>query len=178
MAGRSLHSKVGDILEFADLEAGRYPLSPVAFDLTELIGACVSENAGRAFSRRISLSMHPAAPALVLADPLAVRRIVMNLLSNALLYTPEGGTVRVVLSEDAGAISVAVSDSGGGFTPKEHMAAGTAFKRFERVGVSTGTGLGLAIVVALARRMGGALKLQTLSGEGTMAQLRLPKAPN
>ncbi len=175
-AGRSLHGKVGDILEFADLEAGRYPLKPAQFDVTELVGGCVSENAGRAFSRRIALSMTPAAPVHVSADPMAVRRIVMNLLSNALLYTPEGGRVRLVLGEDAGAVTISVADSGGGFTPDEHSAAGTAFRRFERVGVSTGTGLGLAIVVALARRMGGALKLQSVPGEGTLAELRLPKA--
>jgi signal transduction histidine kinase len=176
MAGRHLHGKVGDILEFADLEAGRYPLKPVRFDVTELVGSCVSENAGRAFSRRIALHMAPATPASVVADPMAVRRIVMNLLSNALLYTPESGRVQVVISEDAGAVSITVNDSGSGFTPDERFAAGKPFRRFERVGVSTGTGLGLAIVVALARRMGGALRLQSTPGEGTSAELRLPKS--
>jgi len=175
LAGRSLHGKVGDILEFADLEAGRYPLKPVRFDLAELVGTCVGESAGRAFSRRIVLAMYPAAPSPVEADPMAVKRIVANLLSNALLYTPEGGKVQVRIGEDAGAFSVAVSDSGGGFQPRERAAAGTAFRRFERVGVSTGTGLGLAIVVALARRMGGALILASTPGEGTSAELRLPK---
>ncbi len=106
---------------------------------------------------------------------MAVRRIVMNLLSNALLYTPEGGRVRVTVNEDAGAVAIAVTDSGSGFTPNEQSEAGTAFRRFERVGVSTGTGLGLAIVFALARRMGGALRLESAPGEGTLAELRLPK---
>lgn len=175
MAGRHLHGKVGDILEFADLEAGRYPLKPVRFDVTELVGTCVSENAGRAFSRRIALHMAPASPCHAEADPMAVRRIVANLLSNALLYTPEAGRVRVTVGEDAGAVTIAVADSGSGFTPNERSEAGTAFRRFERVGVSTGTGLGLAIVVALARRMGGALRLQSAPGEGTSAELRLPK---
>jgi signal transduction histidine kinase len=175
-AGRSLHSKIGDILEFANLEAGRYPLSPVHFDVTEVIGACVSESAGRAFSRRIALDMIPAATSEAYADPLAVRRIVTNLLSNALIYTPEGGQVRVGVREDEGAVAVTVTDSGNGFNPAEKNAAGTAFRRFERVGVSTGAGLGLAIVMALARRMGGALTLSSAHGEGTTAELRLPKA--
>ncbi len=175
MAGRNLHGKVGDILEFADLEAGRYPLKPVRFDATELVGACVSENAGRAFSRRIALAMLPATSTQVQADPMAVRRIVANLLSNALLYTPEGGRVTVAIREDAGAVAIAVSDSGSGFSAAERDRAGTAFRRFERVGVSTGTGLGLAIAMALARRMGGALRLGTAMGQGTCAELRLPK---
>jgi len=107
---------------------------------------------------------------------MAVRRIVTNLLSNALLYTPEGGRVSVAIREDAGAVTIAVTDSGSGFSPGEHTCAGTAFRRFERVGVSTGTGLGLAIAVAVARRMGGAVRLGTVQGQGTCAELRLPKA--
>ncbi|MDE2181638.1 MAG: HAMP domain-containing histidine kinase [Alphaproteobacteria bacterium] len=174
-AGRSLHAKIGDILEFANLEAGRYPLRPHRFDVTDVVASCVSESAGRAFSRRIDLDMVPSSPAQVIADPLAVRRIVTNLLSNALLYTPEGGRVRVTIREDEGAVAVTVSDSGKGFSPAEAEAAGTAFRRFERVGVSTGAGLGLAIVMGLARRMGGALKLSSAHGEGTSAELRLPK---
>jgi signal transduction histidine kinase len=176
MAGRSLHSKIGDILEFANLEAGRYPLKPVRFDVTELVCTCVNESIGRAFSRRIDLDMVPADPAEANADPLAVKRIVTNLLSNALLYTQEGGRVRVSVRQDEGAVAVAVADNGNGFRPGEANAAGTAFRRFERAGVSTGTGLGLAIVMALARRMGGAVRLASAHGEGTCAELRLPKA--
>jgi len=175
MAGRSLHSKIGDILEFANLEAGRFPLKPTRFDVTELVGACVNESVGRAFSRRIALDMVPAAPAVVQADPLAVRRVVTNLLSNALLYTQEGGSVRVSVCEDEGAVAISVTDNGKGFTPDEASRAGVAFRRFERPGVSTGTGLGLAIVVALARRMGGAVRLSSAYREGTCAEFRLPK---
>jgi signal transduction histidine kinase len=175
MAGRSLHSQIGDILEFANLEAGRYPLKPVHFDVTELACTCVNESIGRAFSRRIALDMVPAGPAEVNADPLAVKRIVTNLLSNALLYTQEGGRVRVSVRQDEGAVAVAVSDNGNGFKPDEANSAGTAFRRFDRAGVSTGTGLGLAIVMALARRMGGAVRLASAHGEGTCAELRLPK---
>jgi signal transduction histidine kinase len=176
MAGRGLHDKIGDILEFANLEAGRYPLRPSVFDAAELVGACVGEQAGRAFSRRIALEMSPAAPSPVRADALATRRIVTNLLANALLYTQEGGRVRVILSEEEGAVAIAVIDNGNGFHPGETGNAGGAFKRFERAGVSTGTGLGLAIAVSLARRMGGAVRLDSTHGEGTLAELRLPKA--
>ena len=176
MAGRNLHSKIGDILEFANLEAGRYPLKPSRFDVTELVCACVNESVGRAFSRRIALDMVPSSPAEVNADPMAVKRIVTNLLSNALLYTHEGGRVRVSVHEDEGAVAIAVTDNGNGFSSAEADKAGTAFRRFERAGVSTGTGLGLAIVVALARRMGGAVRLASSHGEGTCAELRLPKA--
>lgn len=179
MAGRALHTKVGDILEFANIEAGRYPLKPETFDVVDVVQTCVDENAGRAFSRHLTLHLLPAAPSPVVADPMAVQRIITNLLANALTYTPEGGRVTVTIGEDAGAVSIAVADSGDGFSAPERKAAGIAFRRFARAGVSTGTGLGLAIVVALARRMGGALRLESEPGQGTSAELRLPKAkPN
>jgi signal transduction histidine kinase len=171
MAGRGLHSKIGDILEFANLEAGRYPLKSVAFDLTELTGAIVDEHAGRAFSRRIALDMAPSTPLHISTDPQAVRRILVALITNALAYTPEGGRVRVILApKDNGAI-LSVEDNGPGFRPEEAARAGNAFRRFDRQGGRTGTGLGLAIATSLAARMGGALKLASVPNEGTRTEL-------
>lgn len=175
-AGRHLHSKVGDILEFANLEAGHYPLAMEALDATPIVSGCVSDNAGKAFTRRITFTFRATTSAQVIADPTAIRRIMTNLLSNALLYTPEGGRIAVTIREDAGAVAIAVTDSGSGFTESERHQAGTPFRRFERVGVSTGTGLGLAIAVALARQMGGALRLASAPSGGTCAELRLSKA--
>jgi len=175
-SGRALHAKIGDILEFAEVEAERHPLDPKCFDVTDIASALVSEHAGRAFARHIGLDMVPAPPAFVMADKQAVRRILSNLLSNALAYTPEGGHVRLVVREETGAIAIGVSDDGGGFSAEESDGAGDAFRRFDRAGVSTGIGLGLAVVVALARRMGGAVKLSSVQGRGTSAEVRLPKA--
>ncbi len=175
MAGRSLHSKIGDILEFANVEAGRYPLSPVTFDVSELAHECVNEHMGRAFSRRIALETGVIEPADALADPMAVRRIVTNLLANALHYTPEGGEVRVDVRSEEGAVVVTVRDTGNGFTREEASRIGNAFLRFDRSGAAAGAGMGLAVAMALARRMGGAIRIASRHGEGTAAELRLPK---
>ena len=83
--------------------------------------------------------------------------------------------MQVSVCEEVGAVVVAVKDNGNGFSAAEANGVGAAFRRFERAGVSTGTGLGLAIVVALARRMGGAVRLASAYGEGTCAELRLPR---
>jgi signal transduction histidine kinase len=171
MAGRGLHSKIGDILEFANLEAGRYPIQPHDFDLTELTGRIVEEHVGRAFSRRITLEALPSAPARVYTDPQAVRSILVNLLTNALAYTPESGRVRVNVIAADGAFVLAVHDNGPGFQPHEASRAGNAFRRFDREGAKTGTGLGLAIAMSLASRMGGALKLTSAPNEGTRTEL-------
>jgi signal transduction histidine kinase len=180
-AGRNLHAKIGDILEFANIEAGRHPLSEEAVDLAALAQVCVDEQEGRAFSRRISLSLAFRQEGKVRADSRAVRRILTNLLTNALTYTAEGGIVRVDVRFDEGAGIVTLSDSGMGFTPKEAATAGRPFQRFDRTGTVTGAGLGLAIAMELARRMGGTMQLASAAPAGTefvkgaVMELRLPR---
>jgi len=174
-AGRNLHGKIGYILEFANIEAGRYPLEPVVIDVAKIVTACADECAGRAFSRRIALNLGFTAVAEALADPLAVKRIVNCLLSNALLYTQEGGRVRVDVHEDEGAVVVCVADNGTGFTRTEAATAGSPFRSHARRGATTGMGMGLTIAMALARRMGGAIRIGGVAGEGTVAELRLPR---
>ena len=174
-AGRHLHTKIGDILEFANIEAGRFPLQWERVELADLAAACVSEHEGRAFSRRIMLQAGLCEPGHVRADPRAVRRILANLLSNALAYTAEGGIVRVDVRSEEGAIVASVQDSGIGFSGLERSKAGRAFQRFDRPGTITGAGLGLAIAMELARRMGGAMRLSSAPGEGSVMELRLPK---
>jgi signal transduction histidine kinase len=174
-AGRNLHSKIGDILEFANIEAGRYAMETSVIDISKLAAECAAENAGRAFSRRIALTVGFTAAVDALADPFAVKRIITNLLSNALNYTQEGGTVRLEVHEEEGAAVVSVTDNGHGFTRAEVAAAGRPFRRYDRPGASSGVGMGLTIAMALAWRMGGAIRIGSLAGEGTVAELRLPK---
>jgi signal transduction histidine kinase len=175
-AGRELHGKIGDVLEFANVSAGRYPIVPAAIDIGAIADNCVAEMSGRAFSRRIALSAASITSARALADPGAVRRVLTNLLSNALLYTPEGGAVRVEVRDEEGAVVASVRDTGLGFTADEIARAGGAFVRFDRPGSVTGNGLGLAVAMALARRMGGAVRIAGTPGRGTVAELRLRKA--
>jgi signal transduction histidine kinase len=175
-AGRNLHTKIGDILEFANVEAGRYPLAPAAIDVCAVAAECVNEHAGRAFSRRIALELGFAQAAEATADRLAVGRILSSLITNALAYTEEGGRVRLDVLEEEGAVVVRVIDNGHGFSRAEVQKAGVPFRRFDRPGCETGAGLGLAIAMSLARRMGGAVRLSGTPGGGSVAELRLPKA--
>jgi signal transduction histidine kinase len=175
-AGKNLHAKIGDILEFANIEAGRYPLREEAVELADIALVCVEEHQGRAFSRRISLSLAFGEPGAVRADPRAVRRILSNLLANALTYTAEGGIVRADVRFEEGAGVLTLSDSGAGFTPAEQGKAGKPFERFDRSGTVTGAGLGLAIAMELARRMGGSMRVAgSGSARGAVMELRLPR---
>ena len=174
-AGKNLHTKIGDVLEFANVEAGRFPLKEEAVDLAETVGAMIEEHQGRAFSRRISLSLAFGEPGQVRADPRALRRILSNLLTNALTYTGEGGIVRADVHFEEGAGVLTLSDSGAGFSPREARRLGQPFERFDRAGTVTGAGLGVAIAMELARRMGGAMRLAGESGHGATMELRLPR---
>jgi signal transduction histidine kinase len=173
-AGRQLHSKIGDILDFADLEAGRHPLNIGMVDIAAIARDVIADAAGRAFLRRIKLTVALPQSAVVLADASAVKRIISNLLTNALQYTPDNGAVRVQLRRENEAAVLSLRDNGLGFSKGELEQTGTAFAHFDRAGATTGTGLGLAISIALARRMHGAVQIRSAQGEGTLAELRLP----
>jgi two-component system cell cycle sensor histidine kinase PleC len=174
-AGRSLHARIGDILEFANIEAGRYPLRAQPVDLAALAQECVAEQQGRAFSRRVALALGLCEPGMVSADALAVKRIFANLIANALAYTRQGGEVWLEVRFEEGAGVARLRDNGLGFSARERKKAGHAFQRFDREGAVTGAGLGLAIAVELARRMGGAMRLACRPGGGSVMELRLPR---
>jgi signal transduction histidine kinase len=175
-AGRHLHGKISDILDFANLEAGRHPVTLTAVDVAAVAREAVGEIAGRAFSQRIKLRVALPQAALATADALGVKRVLTNLLCNALQYTPERGSVRVQLRHEETAIVIGIHDSGYGFAADEKARVGQAFTRFDRPGAVTGVGLGLAIAMVLARRMGGVVRLSCEEGEGGLTELRLPRA--
>src|SRR5258708_38389944 len=105
-------------------------MTQTGFDISRVVAECVSESAGRAFSRRIALDHGFSATVEAFGDRQAVKRIVTNLLSNALLYTQEGGHVRLEIHDEEGAVGLSVSDNGTGFSRAEAAAAGEAFCRY------------------------------------------------
>ncbi len=175
-AGRKLHAQIGDVLEFASLEAGKQTVKLAPVDTAAIARQAIEEIAGRAFSRKIKLSVALSETARAMADPYALKRALSNLLANALQYTPEGGAIRVQLRVSDTAVAIAVQDNGFGFSPMEAAHAAKPFTRFDRPGASTGSGLGLAIASSLARRMGGSLNISGKSGEGAVAELKLRRA--
>ncbi|MGB8365560.1 MAG: sensor histidine kinase [Rhizomicrobium sp.] len=175
-AGRELHDRIGDILDFVDLEARRRPLETAQVDLVPILRRLVDENAAKAHARGIRLAVTLPVTAAVLTDTLGVRRILGNLLANALQYSTPGSTVRVQARNTDDAVYVGVQDQGLGFTPEELEKLGEPFRRFDRTGATTGTGLGIAIAMLLARRIGAVIRIAGKQGVGTIAELRLPKA--
>jgi signal transduction histidine kinase len=168
----------GDILLANTLASGRLRLDHKQVDLAELANEVVEE-VRAAFAERpeISIQLSGADGAgEIVADGDRLRQILINLLDNAVKYSPDGGTVRLELEARANGIRLAVSDEGIGISPAEQQ---QIFGKFYRVDPALsrgvrGTGLGLYICRELARRMQGHVSVQSREGAGSTFYVDLP----
>jgi signal transduction histidine kinase/DNA-binding response OmpR family regulator/HAMP domain-containing protein len=166
-----------DLLDVARVEAGQIEIHRRPVDLAEAVREVATLMRPRLEERRQSLTVdiddaHPPA----LADPGRVRQILINLLTNAHLYTPEGGHLEIDLRESPHALELIVSDNGPGMTPEQ---VAHIFERFYRVAEgdhASGTGLGLSIVKSLVDLHAGSIEVHSEPGRGTAMHVRLPRA--
>ena len=181
-SAQALLQIIGDILDFSKIEAGRLDLAPEPTDLRRLVEATVNNFLGVASSRglNLTLTVDPNVAPAHRVDPLRVRQILSNLVSNALKFTHKGGVaieLELLMQDDeTQTLALRVQDTGIGidqahqdrlFAPFAQADAGTAR-------AYGGTGLGLAICLRLARLLGGDLGLRSQLGEGTTVTLVLP----
>jgi two-component system sensor histidine kinase BaeS len=167
-----LSNLLEDLHTLALAERGALQLRPEPTDVPVLVGESLSAVEPKAQTTRVALKMVvEGEPPLVEVDPLRIRQILNNLLTNALRYTPEGGEVRVEVSELNGQLILRVVDNGAGIA-KEHLLH--IFDRFYRVDDSGGSGLGLAICKDLVETHGGTIEAESEPGRGTTVTVRLP----
>jgi signal transduction histidine kinase len=171
-----LREAVEDLLLVAEIEADRLELRPEATDLAELAAATVEAALPAAAEQGIALLLDVQSRLPLEADAGRLRQVLDNLVSNALKYTPEGGSVIVSASNGDGPLRVEVTDTGIG-VPKEEL--GQVFSRFYRASTATrraipGTGLGLVIARAIVEGHGGTIFLESDEGEGTRVTVTLP----
>jgi len=143
-------------------------------DLAALTGEAVVMLDSTAEERGVRIEVEGGDPLPARGQERAVIQILVNLISNAIRYSPEEGVVHLAFSSTSGTASVAVSDEGPGIAPSDQQ---RIFERFERAhSKEGGTGLGLAISRRLARSMGGDVSLDSAPGEGARFTLTLPAA--
>jgi heavy metal sensor kinase len=168
---------VDRLLTMARAEAGHLTLSPEAVDLSELAEDVASELRVLAEEKQQTLTVVAHGRPRGSADPLVLRQSVVNLVDNAIKYTPEGGQVRLELWDDTAAAVVEVSDTGPGIPAP---AQGRIFDRFYRGAPASrgpapsGAGLGLSIAKWAVEANGGHIKVKSTSG-GTTFRITLPR---
>ena len=175
-SGQHLLSLINDILDLSKIEAGRMELDISDFDLPSAIENTLTLVRERAIRRGITLGrMVDARLGVIRADERKVKQVLLNLLSNALKFTPEGGRIDVRAAVDDGVAEVSVTDTGVGIAPEEQEAV---FEEFRQVGTASkkveGTGLGLAISRKFIELHGGRIWVQSQVGSGTTFAFTLP----
>lgn len=175
--GQHLLSLVNDVLDLAKVEAGRMELRLETFDLSTAVAELV--NGTQPLADRKDLTVHTDVPSMtIVADRGRMRQILYNLVSNAIKFTPEGGTIRIHAEDLATGVRLSVTDTGIGIAPEDLP---TIFDEFHQVGRTVeregGTGLGLALVQRLINAHGGRIDVDSTVGKGTTFTLTLPRLP-
>ena len=177
-SGEHLLNIINEILDLSRVESGRYELREDAIHLGAIAEDCrhMLQMRAKAKSIRMSEQIEPNLEALW-ADEKAVRQICLNLLGNAIKFTPQNGEVKIIVTRDvAGGQKIEVVDNGPGIPEKELPLVLESFGRGS-LAIKTaeqGTGLGLPIVKGLIDLHGGSLELQSQLRQGTRVIIRFP----
>lgn len=170
---------INDLLDLAKLESGRYRLSSEEIDVSRAIHNVVRSVDALLQNKSITLETECPAGLVINADANALEQILVNLVGNAVKYSPELTTIRVVARKSGDKVRIAVEDEGPGVAPKHEA---RLFERFFRVDAGRsrdagGTGLGLAIVKHLSDAMGGAVGYTPRQPKGSIFWVVLPQEP-
>jgi signal transduction histidine kinase len=178
-SGRHLLSLINDILDLSKIEAGHMELEPADFDLPSAIDNALTLVRERATRRGITLGRTiDERLGIVRGDERKVKQVLLNLLSNALKFTPEGGQIDITARLHDDRAEVSVADTGIGIAPTDQD---TVFEEFRQVGTADkkaeGTGLGLALSRKFIELHGGKIWVQSEVGHGSTFTFTLPVRP-
>ena len=175
-SGRHLLSVVNGILDMSKMETGNFEIAPEPFLPAQAIAGCCDLLALKARDAGVDLKTRIAELPEVVVDRRALNQILINLISNAIKFTPRGGTVTVSASCNGATLTVAVEDTGVGIGEDDLPRLGEAFfqARASYDRKHDGSGLGLSIVKGLVQLHGGDIDIRSRLNEGTRITVRLP----
>jgi two-component system cell cycle sensor histidine kinase PleC len=176
-AGARLLGMINDVLTLARIEAGKVELDEQVVPLTEVIGASMRAVAADAATKSVTISDEGGTNLLIHLDPNRMKQVFVHLLSNAVKFNREGGSVRISASlDEPDTLTVRIRDTGCGIPP-DHLSR--VFEPFSQVEdhltrENEGVGLGLPLARAMMRMHGGDLTLTSQLGVGTTVEVTLP----
>ncbi len=174
-----LLSIINEILDIAKAEGGKLELEEQTVDPGRVIAICVSLIAARAGAKapQVNIDIPPGLPRLR-ADPRRLKQILLNLVSNAVKFTPESGRIDIAAKmERGGGMAITVRDTGAGMTAGDIRRATQLFAQndAELARKFAGAGVGLPLTKALVELHGGSLEIESRTGAGTLVTVRFPK---
>ncbi len=173
-----LRRLIDDLMLLSRLDSGEVEGEMVPVDLADVLADMEELWSAAAEEKNIHVEVTRAPSLLVEGRPALLRRLLANLVDNALRHTPAGGSIRVAASATEGSVEVVVSDSGPGIAPEEIPKLFNRFYRSDsgRGRETGGTGLGLSICSKVAELHGGVISIDTGQGRGTILRVVLPAA--
>ena len=175
-SGAHLLELINDVLDMSKIEAERFELTIETFDVRDAVEAVIRLMRGQADRYGVNLrGVLPIGPLFADADRRALKQIALNLISNALKFTPRGGSVTVTLHGLGDTLELVVADTGVGIAHGDLHRLGQPFEQAgNREQRQAGSGLGLSLVRAFARLHNGEMVVESSIGEGTSVTIRLP----
>ena len=180
-SGQHLLSLINDILDMAKIEAGKMTLHYEPVSLKEICDDAVRLMRGKVQEAGLSIALRADDLPDIEADYRGVKQVLLNLISNAVKFTPEGGSITLALSPFVGEggedrVRVACTDTGIGIAPEDLVRLARPFEQVEGQHSKTtqGTGLGLALTKSLIEMHGGRLAMESEPGQGTTVSFDLP----
>ncbi|WP_029891675.1 hybrid sensor histidine kinase/response regulator [Polycyclovorans algicola] len=175
-AGEHLLDLVNDVMDISRIEADAlaFNLQPVLID--EMLATVAKLTGVQAAQRRITIQ-RPDVPGAVCvrADPQRLRQILINLLDNAIKFSPDDAIVGLTCAVYGDCVRLAVRDAGGGIDPRDHALLFAPFTRLDNASEIEGTGLGLALCKRLTEAMGGRIGVTSALGQGATFWVELPR---
>jgi two-component system cell cycle sensor histidine kinase PleC len=175
-SGRYLLEVINDILDMSKIEAGRLRLDLEEVQLDALVAEAMRVMSVKANEKRLQVEAEVATGLTLRGDRRALKQILLNLLSNSIKFTEEGGRVAVRVKPSRGHLLLLIEDSGIGISRAALRKLGRPFEQIESQFTKshTGSGLGLAIAKSLAELHGGSMRIRSIENVGTTVIVRLP----
>jgi signal transduction histidine kinase/ActR/RegA family two-component response regulator/HAMP domain-containing protein len=175
-SGQHLLTLINETLDLAKVESGQMELRIATFDVSAVVGDVLATMEPLAASAGVELVSDCPAPLVMEADEDKVRQVLLNLVSNAIQFTPEGGRVTVEAAPEAEWIGICVADTGVGIAEEDHERIFEAFQQLngDAGPPRGGTGLGLALTRRLIELHGGRVRVESRPGQGSRFHVELP----